>query len=163
MRASDREVLSLVGGADFRRSQYNRAIQARRQGGSVFKPLVYGAGIEAGVMGPETTYPNKRVAYSGGKKAWRPRNADGVHDGAETTIGDALRRSLNVIAVQALQDTGIGRLTDFCRRLGVTAPIPPDLTAALGSTEVSVMEITSTYATLANGGLAGRPVLVRRV
>ncbi|MCB9728502.1 MAG: PBP1A family penicillin-binding protein [Deltaproteobacteria bacterium] len=163
MDPATREVLALVGGKDFERSPYNRAVQARRQAGSTFKPFVYGAGIEAGVLSPTTTYPNRLVCYPGGRRRWCPGNADGRHDGAETTVAEALRRSLNVIAVQAMRDTGVARVTDFARRAGIRSPIPADLTAALGSADVSLMELVDAYATIASGGLAGTPVMVRRV
>jgi hypothetical protein len=158
-----REVLALVGGRDFARSQFNRALQARRQAGSTFKPVVYGAGIEAGLLTAQTRYPNKRVAYRGAHGAWRPANHDGRHDGALTAVADALARSLNVVAVQALADVGVARATDFARRLGIRSPIAADLTLALGSVGVTPLELANAYATLASGGLRGEPVFVRRV
>lgn len=163
MDPASREVLGLVGGTDYARSPYNRAMQARRQAGSIFKPFVYGAGLESGMLAPGKTYPNKRVGYRGKGGWWRPANADGRHGGEQVTITEALARSLNVVAVQALRDVGIPELTDFARRAGLRSRIPPDLTAALGSAEVSPLEIANAYATFASGGIAGKPVLVRRV
>lgn len=161
--ARSREVVALVGGRDFAASSFNRALQARRQAGSTFKPLVYGAGLWRGTFGANTTFPNEVVTYRGAKGPWLPRNADGVHDGRQTTVEDALITSLNVVAVQALRATGIATLTDFARRAGVESPIPADLTAALGSAEVVPLEMANAYATLADRGRAGRPVFIRRV
>lgn len=158
-----REVLALVGGRDGTGSVFNRAIQARRQAGSTFKPFLYGAGLAAKTLTPQTAYPNRQVSYRGARGAWRPKNADGRHDGKQTTIHDALVRSLNVVAVQALRDVGLARLTEFARRVGIRASIPANLTAALGSAEVTPLELANAYATIASGGLAGQPVFVRRV
>jgi len=158
-----RGVRALVGGRDFARSPYNRAVQAHRQLGSTFKPFVYAAGVEAGAFGADATWPNRRVSYRGARGAWRPANADGRYDGAATGIESALARSLNVIAVQALADVGVAKVTDFARRAGLKAPIPANLTAALGSAEVSPLEVANAYTTFATGGVAGEPVIVRRV
>jgi penicillin-binding protein 1A len=163
MDPATREVLALVGGKDFERSSYNRAVQSRRQAGSTFKPFVYGAGIETGALSPSTTFANSLVCYPGGRRRWCPGNADGRHDGTPTTVAEALKRSLNVVAVQAMRATGVAAVTDFARRAGIASPIPADFTAALGSADVSLMELVDAYATIASGGLAGTPVFVRRV
>ncbi|MEZ4266793.1 MAG: PBP1A family penicillin-binding protein [Myxococcota bacterium] len=163
MDPATREVLALVGGKDFERSPYNRAVQARRQAGSTFKPFVYGAGMEAGVLTPATTYPNALTCYPGGGRRWCPGNADGRHDGAQVTVAEALSRSLNVVAVQAMRATGVAAVTDFARRAGISSPIPADLAASLGSADVSLMELVDAYASIASGGLAGTPVFIRRV
>jgi penicillin-binding protein 1A len=163
LSARTREVLAMAGGTNFARSPFNRAIQAHRQAGSTFKPFVYGAGLAEGRLDPRTTYPNSAVSYRGGSGPWQPKNADGVHDGVSTTIAEALSRSLNVIAVQALRDVGVARFTDFARRVGIRSAIPPNLTAALGSAEVTPMEMANAYATVADDGGFAEPVLVRRV
>ncbi len=158
-----REVLALAGGRDPARSSFNRAIQARRQAGSTFKTFIYGAGLEAGRLTPETSYDNRRISLRGRAGAWRPANYDGVYDGRPTPLGEALARSINVIAVQALRDVGVARVTDFARRLGVRATMPADLSIALGSPEVTPLELVNAYATLAASGRQGQPVFVRRV
>ena len=158
-----KEVLALVGGRDFLASPFNRAVQARRQAGSTFKPFVFGAGIERGVLRPETTYANTPATYRGARGPWRPLNADGQHDGAQVTLREALARSLNVVAVKVLRDVGVSTMVDFARRVGVRSAIPRDLSAALGSAEVSPLELAAAYATLADRGRRGQPVLVRRV
>ncbi len=163
MSARTREVLAVSGGKDFKSSWFNRAIQARRQAGSIFKPFVYGAGFTHKRFTSATTYPNRVVSYRGASGPWRPRNSNGQHDGAQVSIGEALQRSLNVIAVQALRDVGVPKMTDFARRAGVRSPIPSNLTSALGSAEVTPMEMANAYATLADDGGYADPVLIRRV
>ena len=158
-----REVRALSGGVDPEASAFNRAIQARRQAGSTVKPFVYGAAFERGVLDADSELLNSARCYRGAKGPWCPRNAGGAHDGAPTTVGEALRRSLNVTAVQALQKVGISAFTDFIRRAGVRSAVPANLTAALGSGEVTLLEITNAYATLAAGGVYNEPLFVRRV
>jgi penicillin-binding protein 1A len=163
MSARTREVLAITGGKDFQRSSFNRAVQARRQAGSIFKPFVYGAGFAHKRFGPSTTYPNKIVSYRGASGPWRPKNSNGKHDGAQVTVSDALRRSLNVVAVQALRDVGVAKMTDFARRAGVRSAIPSNLTSALGSAEVTPFEMANAYATLADDGGYSDTVVIRRV
>ena len=163
MAPQSREVLALVGGRDPTESSFNRAVQANRQAGSTFKPFVVAAALERAVATTETTYPNEVTCYPGGRRRWCPRNSDGQHDGAPTTLHDALVRSLNVVVVRLLRDVGVAAVTDLARRVGVRSPIPADLTAALGSGTVTPLELLGAYATLADEGIAGRAVFVRRV
>ena len=156
---STRGLRALVGGRDFERSSFNRAVQAHRQAGSTFKPFVYAAGVECGAFGSDATWPDVRRSWGG----WRPSNADGRHSGSQVGIEDAIARSLNVIAVQALADVGVARVTDFARRAGLHATIPPDLTAALGSAEVTPLDLANAYASFAARGVAADVVVVRRV
>jgi len=162
IEASSRRVLAVVGGLDFDRSPFNRAVQARRQVGSAFKPFIYAAAFEAGLVSPESVVSNAPMALRGRGGAWRPRNA--VPGGpSEVTVGDALVRSLNLPAVRVLRRTGLGAVTDLARRAGLRSAIPSDLTAALGSGTVTVLELANAYATFATGGVAGSPVLIARV
>lgn len=158
-----REVTALVGGRDDRRDHFNRAVQAHRQAGSTFKAFVYGAGIEAGIFDDETRLPNKRLRFGRGKGAWRPKNADGVYDGALVSMPEALARSLNVVAVQALRKVGVAAVVDYARRAGFTAHMSANLTLALGNVSVTPLELANAYATLGTGGVAGEPVFIRRV
>jgi len=159
---SNREVRALSGGISATKSAFNRAIQAHRQAGSTVKPFVYGAAFERSVLGPDSELDNAEKCYRGAGRPWCPRNANGLHDGKPTTVREALTRSLNVIAVQALQRVGIPGFTDFIRRAGIHSAVPSNLTAALGSGEVTPLELTNAYATLAAGGVYGEPVFVRR-
>lgn len=157
-----RHVLALVGGKDHGRSVYNRAVQARRQAGSTFKPFVYAAALEAGLISPDSVVSNAPLSMAGAHGRWRPHNA---HRGGpdEVTVEDALIDSLNLPAIRTLQTTGLGRVTDLARRVGLRSAVPADLTAALGSGSVSVLELANAYATFAAGGLHADPVFVTRV
>jgi len=163
VRLATREVVALSGSRDPRRGHFNRALQARRQAGSTFKPFVYGAGLESGRFDAATRLSNARLVLPGAAGAWRPKNAGGRYESTPVTLADALARSLNVVAVRALHHVGIGAVVDFARRAGLTAPMSPDLTLALGNVAVSPLELANAYATLGSGGIAGEPVIVRRV
>jgi len=142
----DGAVRAMVGGRDYRASQFNRATQALRQPGSVFKPVVYLAGLEAGLR-PETRMIDEPVAIDG----WRPRSFSGTHAG-EMTLGHALSRSVNSVAVKVYQRAGRKRVADVARRLGITRELDPAPSLALGTAEVSLLELTAVYAAFANGG-----------
>lgn len=163
MDPDSRAILALSGGRGFKKHPFNRSFQAKRQVGSTFKPVVYGAGLASGKLMPDSTYRNRLVTYRGSKGPWTPRNWDNVHDGAQMTVTDALAHSSNVIAVQALADVGVSIMVEFAERLGFTSSIPRDLSAALGSLEATPLEVTNAYATIASGGFRGEPVFMTRV
>jgi penicillin-binding protein 1A len=150
-------VLAIVGGRSYAESQYNRATMARRQPGSTFKPFVYAAALEAG-MTPNTIRVDKPVSIGG----WRPRNFGGGHSGA-MTLDTALTRSINTIAAQLAAEVGIDRLILTARRLGVDSPLPRNLAISLGAGEVTLMDMTRAYGTLANDGVRVDPFLVERI
>ncbi len=158
-----REVVALSGSGRDGRTYFNRAVQARRQAGSTFKSFVYGAGLESGAFDASTRFTNKRLRYGQGDSAWRPKNASGVHDRRRVDLRQALVESLNVVAVQALSRVGIGVVADYARRAGIRAVMSSDLTLALGNVSVTPLELANAYATLGAGGMAGQPVLIRRV
>lgn len=136
----------MVGGRDYRRSQFNRAVQAFRQPGSAFKPFVYLAGLEAGLT-PEDRVVDAPLSIGG----WRPRNFNGRY-GGEVSLREALARSINTVAVRVSEQAGRRRVIDVSRRLGITAPLRPTPSLALGAQEVSLIELTGAYAVIANGG-----------
>jgi penicillin-binding protein 1A len=158
-----RGVLALVGGKNFKKHPFNRATQAKRQIGSTFKPVIFGAGMLRGHLSPESTYPNRLITYRGANGPWTPRNWDNIHDGNLITIAEALARSSNVVAVQALRDIGVHAMKSFAQSLGFNAVPPHDLSAALGSMEATPLDVTNAYATLASGGFRGQPVFITRV
>jgi penicillin-binding protein 1A len=143
----DGAVRAMVGGRDYRKSQFNRATQARRQPGSAFKPFVYLAALEAGLT-PDTRLVDEPVTIEG----WSPRNFNGRHRG-EVTLRQAMAQSINTVAVTAAEWTGRGRVVETARRLGITAALRPTPSLALGVTEVGLMELTASYAPFANGGI----------
>jgi len=145
--APDGAVRALVGGRDYDKSQYNRAVQARRQPGSVFKPFIYLAGLESGLT-PDSTFDDKPLKI--GK--WQPRNYARKYRGT-VTLAQGLGYSSNSVAIQVAQKTGVRSVLAVARRLGVSAPLRADLSTALGASEVSLMDLTSAYAPFANGGI----------
>lgn len=160
-----RRVKAMAGGYDFERSSFNRAIQARRQPGSAFKPFVFGAALESGrwtaaskvVDTPETF----RDPWTG--KEWKPRNYERDRFEGTLTLRDALARSKNTVAVRLISEVGVDAVVDFSRRAGITGKLPDNFTLALGTGEVSPIELANAFATLAANGGAGAPVLVEKV
>ncbi|MDZ4734626.1 MAG: PBP1A family penicillin-binding protein [Nitrospirota bacterium] len=160
-------VLALVGGRDYRRSQFNRAVQARRQPGSLFKPFVYLAALEAaregqaGQLTAASLLADEPVTFESEAGPWSPQNYDKQFHGP-ITLRSALEQSLNVPAVRAAMAVGTKPIVQLLHRLGVASTIGNDLSSvALGSSSVSLMEITAAYGAVANGGIAVKPTAVR--
>ncbi len=147
----DGAVRAMVGGRDYRQNQFNRAVQAVRQPGSAFKPFVYLAGLESGLT-PSTVMVDAPLNIAG----WRPGNYDGKHVG-RISLETALARSINTVAAKVANEAGIGRVIDVAERLGITSPLTPDLSLALGTSEVSLLELTGAYGAFATGGTAVWP------
>lgn len=147
----DGAVRAMVGGKVYSASQFNRATQARRQPGSAFKLFVYLAGLEAGLT-PDSVFVDRPVSVAG----WRPRNYDERFHGA-MPLTRAFARSINTVAVQVSERAGRRRVIDAARRLGITTPIAPHPSLALGASEVTLIELTAAYASVANGGVAVWP------
>jgi penicillin-binding protein 1A len=153
----DGAIVALVGGRDYAASQFNRAIDARRQPGSAFKPVVWLAALEAG-MSPATLRRDAPVRIGN----WTPENYDGKYRGP-VTLADAMALSLNSIAAQLVAEIGPDAVAATAARLGIASPLQKNASIALGTSEVSLMEMTAGYAAFANGGARARPFLVRRV
>jgi penicillin-binding protein 1A len=152
-------VRALVGGRDFDDSTFDRAIEAKRQAGSAYKPFVFAAAIESGANpGTLITGINETTRVSG--VDWRP---DNLHSEADVmTMREALRTSNNRAAVRVLKTVGISNAVGAAVKLGLTAP-PPVPSLVLGSGEVSLLSMTSAYGAFANSGRVHAPVFVRRV
>jgi len=150
-------IRALVGGRDHSTSQFNRAVMAHRQPGSAFKPFVYLAAVEAGLK-PDSIVEDLPLSVSG----WAPRNSSGEYRGA-MTLRTALARSVNTVAVRLALKVGPARVAKVARRLGITSPLGKDASLALGTSEVSLLELTGAYNVLANGGYAAKPHVLRRV
>jgi penicillin-binding protein 1A len=142
----DGAVRALVGGKEYDDSQFNRATQGLRQPGSSFKPFVYLAAMEKG-YGPDDTFDDAPITLGN----WSPSNYTGKYEG-RVTLRHALAQSLNTVAVRLIEAVGPGRVIALARRLGITADLRNDATLALGTSEVSLIELTTAYAALANGG-----------
>jgi len=153
----------MVGGYDFFKSEFNRAVQARRQPGSAFKPFVYIAALEAGFT-PASQIEDAPVSYPTGQqgKAWKPDNYDRKFRGV-ITFQQALEESVNVAAVKVQERVGIRRTIDVARRLGVESPLRENLSLALGTSDLTLLELTSAYGALANQGAWMRPIAIRYV
>jgi penicillin-binding protein 1A len=155
-------VRAMVGGYDFRKSQFNRAMQAKRNPGSAFKPVIYAAALEHG-MTTASIIDDSQVEYeSGGDKAWKPKNYDNVYRGP-VTMREALTDSINVVSVKILERIGVGAAIDYAKKLGIASPLAANLTLALGSSSVTPMELTSAYAVFASGGYRTTPYFVTKV
>ncbi len=159
MIAIDRtgRILALVGGRAYNESKFNRVTQAKRQPGSVFKPIVYAAGLESG-LSPNSIFDDRPVNYDG----WRPKNFGGNYSG-RMTISSALTRSVNTIAVQVAAQVGITKVNQIAMRFGIESKLPNHLSVALGAGELTLLDITRAYATFANEGVRIEPFLVERI
>jgi len=155
-------IKAMVGGYDFRSSQFNRAVQAKRNAGSAFKPIIYAAALEKGLT-PATVIVDEEVEYPGaGGKIWKPKNYDGTHRGP-VTMREALTHSINIVSVKILDQIGVDYAVEFAKKLGFTSKIEPNLSLALGAASVSPLELTSAYSVFANKGVYQQPFSILRV
>src|SRR5881409_219977 len=155
-------VRAMVGGYDFFRSEFNRAVQARRQPGSAFKPFVYVAALESGFT-PASRVDDAPVSYAvGGGQTWKPENYDRKFRGP-TTLQQAVEESINVVTVKLQEQIGLSRTVRVARRFGITSPLDVNLSLALGTSDLTLLELTSAYATLANQGAWLPPTTIRYV
>ena len=155
--AKDGAVRTMIGGHNYFRSQFNRAVQAKRQPGSAFKPLVYLGALEAG-LSPASTIVDAPIRIDG----WQPRNFSRRYRGT-VTLEQGLSQSINTVAVQLGQRVGVKRLIKIARRLGITSKMRRDLSIALGASEISMLELTGAYAPFANGGTGVWPYAIRAI
>lgn len=155
-------VLAMVGGRDFERSPYNRAVFARLQSGSAFKPFIYLTALKKG-YDLDTVIPDEPKSYSaGGGKSWTPRNYDGRYDGY-ITIKDAVAYSKNAATVQLLETIGIATVKETVKDLGIEAELPDNLSIALGSSNLSLLDLVKGFSAFANGGYRIKPIFVKRI
>ncbi len=155
-------IRAMVGGYDFFKSEFNRAVQARRQPGSAFKPFVYMAALESGQT-PASVVDDSPIQYPlAGGKIWKPDNYDRKFRGP-ITYQQALEESINVATIRVQERTGIRRTVDIARRLGVDSPLVENLSIALGTSDLTLLELTSAYGALANQGTWIRPTAIRYI
>lgn len=152
INAQTGDVVTLVGGVDFQKSQFNRVIQSARQPGSSFKPFIYAAALENGYT-PVTSLLDMPQALGGAEDSlsWKPRNYDGEFKGP-MTFRYALEVSRNIPAIRLLQDVGVNKMTELVARFGMKADLPKDMTISLGSFGISLAELVRGYAVFPNGG-----------
>jgi len=162
LRPTDGAILALVGGRDYGRSQYNRALRARRSPGSTFKPFVFLAGLERAREDPDfdftlaTVLDDSPLELRSGGKLWRPANYDRRFRGA-IAVRETVEQSINVPTVRAAMQIGLPNVVETARRCGIDSELEPLPSLALGAEEVTPLELAVAYATLANGGRRVRP------
>jgi penicillin-binding protein 1A len=150
-------VKALIGGKSYRESQYNRVVKSHRQPGSAFKPFVYLAALESGLT-PDTLIEDKPVNING----WRPKNYKNEYLGA-ITMREALAKSVNTVAVRLTMEAGRWRVMRMAHRLGIESDIHNNPSLALGTAEVTLLELVSAYVPFANGGYVTAPHIVKRI
>jgi penicillin-binding protein 1A len=153
----DGALRAMVGGRNYAESPFNRAVAAKRQPGSAFKPFVYLTALERGLT-PDTTRDDRPIAVKG----WRPENYTREYFGP-VTLTRALAHSLNTVSVRLTLEVGPKAVVRTAHRLGIASPLAPNASIALGTSEVSVLELVSAFAPFANGGMAITPRAVERV
>jgi penicillin-binding protein 1A len=156
-------IRAMVGGRDFGESQFNRALLSRRQPGSSFKPFIYAAALEKGYT-PSTVLMDSPIEYSDpdGSTYWAPKNYDKDFLGP-ITFRNALAHSRNVVTVKILEDIGVGYALKFIKRMGIDSPIKRDLSIALGTSGVSLLEMASGFSVFANGGERVNPIFIKKI
>jgi len=160
----DGAVIALSGGFDFPTSKFNRALQARRQPGSAFKPFIYSAALERGFT-PATLVNDAPIVFDDPslEASWRPQNVSRRFYGP-TRVREALIRSRNLVSIRIMNSIGPGYATDYIERFGFDQDsLPQNLTLALGTAQVSPLQMAAGYAVFANGGLAVQPYFIDRV
>jgi penicillin-binding protein 1A len=150
-------VKALIGGKSYKQSQYNRVVKSHRQPGSAFKPFVYLAALESGLT-PDTVIEDGPVNING----WRPRNYKNEYLGA-ITMRDALAKSVNTVAVRLTMEAGRWRVMRTARRLGIESDIHDNPSLALGTAEVTLLELVASYVPFSNGGYVTAPHIVKRI
>jgi penicillin-binding protein 1A len=156
-------IRAMVGGYDFGRSEYNRAVQAHRQPGSAFKPMIYATALNQG-MSPASVILDAPVVYEQeeDEKTWKPENYGRKIHGM-VSLRDALAHSHNLATVRLLDKVGVKNVIDFAKTVGVTSPLAADLSLGLGSSSVGLMELTSAYGVLLNQGGRAEPYAILSV
>ncbi len=156
-------VRAMVGGFDFAQTQFNRAMQAKRQPGSAFKPIIYAAALDSPKgFTPASIVVDSPFIEDTAELQWRPKNFDGRFYGP-TTLREALTHSRNLVSIKLLDQIGAGYAIEYARTLGITAPLARDLSLALGSSGVSLLELVRAYAVFAAQGNRPEPFFVTKV
>ncbi len=163
IEAETGHVKVMIGGRDFKDSQFNRAYQSRRQPGSAFKPVIYAAALDKGYTAASMII-DAPIVYedTGSDSVWKPRNYGEKFYGP-TLFREALAKSRNIVTIKILQDIGIGYVIDYARKLGITSEIGRNLSIALGSSGVSVLELVNAYSVFSNLGYYIEPVFITKI
>jgi penicillin-binding protein 1A len=152
------EILAMVGGKDYQESKFNRATQAYRQPGSTFKPFIYTTAIENGITAVDW-YVDEPLQFPDG---WKPKNYDKTFRGA-IQIHEALEQSINIIAIKLLQQLGTDQVINYAKRMQVKSQLQKNLSLALGTSEVTLMELVNAYCAFANEGRIPEPYAITKI
>lgn len=154
------EIISMVGGSDFKKSQFNRAVQSNRQPGSAFKPLIFAVGLENGYNSASILLDSPSALGGADESlSWKPRNYDGKFKG-QMTYRRALETSRNIPTIRLTQDVGVSNIISFVDRLNLDLDLPKDLSVSLGSFGINLLDLVKTYAIFPSGG---RPIKLKSV
>lgn len=155
-------IRAMVGGYDFTRSDFNRAVSAKRQPGSAFKPVIYAAAMDNG-FNPASIINDEPVTYIGGEKGeWSPENYDHKYYGP-TRLREALTYSRNIVTIKLVEAIGIDTVTNYARNVGFQGDIPRNLSIALGSFNTTPLELAMVYNTYASNGMKAAPISVKYI
>jgi penicillin-binding protein 1A len=155
-------VKAVVGGVDYKKSQYNRATQALRQPGSAFKPFIYYTAFASGNYSPDSSINDSPVSYRDGSEYYEPKNYDNTFAGP-MSLRAALAVSRNIPAIRLGQEVGLDKVIQVCRRLGITSPMLPVISLPLGSVDLTPLEMASAYATFASNGWHSPTTFIARI
>lgn len=161
METSTGFVRAFVGGRDFWQSQFNRAVDATRQPGSAFKPFVYVAAVDNGFY-PSHFVMDSPIVLKLPHMEWRPNNFDGEFKG-RITLRQALQESRNICAIRLMEEVGAEKVIQYARRLGISSPLEPVPSMAIGSVEVKLVELVRAYSAFATNGLLVEPVYITSI
>ena len=172
------DIITMVGGSNFKKTKLNRTYQAVRQTGSSFKPILYAAGLDRGltpassIMGAPIVYHqednhdtndnSESPVQTDEKEVWKPRNYGGRFTG-DILLRNALKRSLNTPTIRILEKTGVSFAAEYARRLGIFSPINMDMSMALGSSGATLYEMTKVYSVFARLGKDIKPVIIHEI
>ena len=155
-------VYAMVGGRDFESSPYNRAVSAKVQSGSAFKPFIYVTALLRGYE-PDTMIADEPKTYSSGfGKSWTPKNYDGRYAG-QISMRDAIAYSKNAATVKLLEDVGVSAVKDTVKDLGIEAKLENNLSIALGTSGMTLLDLVKGFSAFANGGESIKPIFIRRI
>jgi penicillin-binding protein 1A len=156
------DILAMVGGKDFEKSKFNRAIQAQRQPGSAFKPFVFTAAIDNGYKVTDIIYDTPIVLIAGDGKEWRPENFDKTFKGP-MNLREALRISRNLVSIKLLQKIGPEQAVFYASKMGIKSPLQAIPSLAIGTSEVNLLELTSAFSVFPNGGIRVEPRYIAKI
>ncbi|HOD27636.1 MAG TPA: PBP1A family penicillin-binding protein [Syntrophales bacterium] len=164
MDARTGAIRAMVGGRDFSRSEFNRATQSRRQPGSAFKPFIYTAAFDKG-MTPSTIMVDSPISFAAPSEpngVWQPKNFDGKFWGP-MTLRHALVHSRNIVTIKILKEIGVDYAAGYAANMGIVSPLARNLTLALGSSGVTLLEMVRAYGVLANQGQRATPLFIKKI